>query len=183
MTMGQELSNASIIRFFAAERDRLIAYVHHLIDDAAARDGEDIVQDVALSILSRPDILIPIETVSAYVYQSLRNRVIDYFRRPKIMISLDDSLNDDDMLSLADALSGTAPDAESEAARSELRRQITEAIEGLPDDQKAVVVETEVNGRKFSDLSEEWNIPIGTLLARKARGMAKVRESLRDFKP
>jgi RNA polymerase sigma factor (sigma-70 family) len=182
MTMGQESSNASIIRFLVAERDRLIAYVHHLIDDAAARDGEDIVQDVALSILSRPDILIPIETLSSYVYQSLRNRVIDHFRRPKIMIPLDESL-DDDSLSLANEFVGAAPDAESEAARSELRRRITEAIEELSDDQKAVVVETEMNGRKFSDLSEEWNIPIGTLLARKARAMAKVRQSLREFKP
>lgn len=181
--MGQESSNASIIRFLVAERDRLIAYVRHLIDDAAARDGEDIVQDVALSILSRPDVFIPIEALSAYVYQSLRNRVIDYFRRPKIMIPLDDSLTDDDRLCIADALSGTAPDAESEAVRSELRQRITEAIEGLSDDQKAVVVETEVNGRKFSDLSEAWNIPVGTLLARKARAMAKVRQSLREFKP
>ncbi len=50
---------ASIAEFFSSERDRLVRYVRRLIDDNAERDGEDIVQDVALSLLSRTDVLVP----------------------------------------------------------------------------------------------------------------------------
>ena len=59
----------------------MIAYVRRLIDDAAERDSEDIVQDVFLNIFDRADITMPIENAAAYVYQALRNKVIDYLRK------------------------------------------------------------------------------------------------------
>ena len=40
-----------------------------------------------------------------------------------------------------------------------------------------------MNGRTFRELSEEWGVPLGTLLARKSRAIAKVREALREFEP
>jgi RNA polymerase sigma factor (sigma-70 family) len=169
--------------FFSAERNRLVSYVRRLIDDTAERDGEDIVQDVALSLFDRADVLMPIEAVSAYVYQSLRHRVIDHLRRRRDIVSLDQPLDDEGGSSLLDQLSGALPDVEEEATRFELRRKIYEAIEGLPDQQKAIVIETELNGRSFRDLSGEWGIPVGTLLARKSRALARVRESLQEFKP
>jgi DNA-directed RNA polymerase specialized sigma24 family protein len=32
--------------------------------------------------------------------------------------------------------------------------------------------------RSFKDLAGEWRVPIGTLLARKSRGLEKIREQL-----
>jgi RNA polymerase sigma factor (sigma-70 family) len=172
----------SIAHFFTAERVRLISYARRLIDDAADRDGEDIVQDVALSLFSRTDVLLPIETLSAYVYQSLRNRVIDYLRRRRFVVSLDEPVDDEEGPSFVHLLSDSLADVEEEVTRSELRRSIFEAIERLSDEQKAVVIETELNGRSFRELSEEWGIPVGTLLARKSRALAKCRESLRELR-
>jgi RNA polymerase sigma factor (sigma-70 family) len=99
------------------------------------------------------------------------------------MVSIDDHIEDEDGPSAPLQLSDVFQDVEKEASRSELRRCIIEAIEALPDEQKAVIIETELNGRSFRELSEEWDIPLGTLLARKSRAFAKVRESLREFKP
>ena len=183
MGMSAEMGKISIAEFFTTERNRLIRYVRHLIDDAADRDGEDIVQDVALNLFSRADVLMPIETLSAYVYQSLRNRVIDYLRRRRDVVSLDESIDENGELSLVQQLSDSLSDVEKEVTRAELRKSIVSAIEELPGEQKAVVIETELNGRSFRDLSREWGIPIGTLLARKSRALAKIRESLREFKP
>jgi RNA polymerase sigma factor (sigma-70 family) len=183
MGMGAQTGKMSIAEFLTAERDRLIGYVRHLIDDAAERDGEDIVQDVALNLFSRADVLMPIETLSAYVYQSLRNRVIDYLRQRKNVISLDESIDENGESSLLQRLSDSLSDAEKEVSRAELRKLIVNAIEHLPSEQKAVVIETEFNGQSFRDLSRDWGIPIGTLLARKSRALAKIRESLREFKP
>jgi RNA polymerase sigma factor (sigma-70 family) len=182
MTKKPEPARGAIATFFSAERNRLVAYVRRLIDDAGDRDGEDVVQEVALAILSRPDFLIPIETLSSYVYQSLRNRVIDHFRRPAPMLSLDESRDENGDRTLADLLAPSAQDVESEVTRSELKRRITEAIDKLPWDQREIVIETEFKGRKFADLSEEWGSPVGTLLARKSRAMAKMRKSLKEYK-
>jgi RNA polymerase sigma factor (sigma-70 family) len=183
MGMSAQTGKMFIAEFFTTERDRLIRYVRHLINDAAERDGEDIVQDVALTLFSRADVLMPIETLSAYVYQSLRNRVIDYLRRRRNVVSLDDSIDENGESSLVQQLSETLSDAEKEVSRAELRKSIVSAIESLSGEQKAVVIETELNGRSFRDLSIEWGIPIGTLLARKSRALAKIRESLLEFKP
>jgi RNA polymerase sigma factor (sigma-70 family) len=181
--MNQQNARTAVGDFLSAERNRLVSYVRRLIDDTAERDGEDIVQDVALSLFDRADVLMPIEAVSAYVYRSLRHRVIDHLRRRRDIVSLDRPLDDEGGSSLLDHLSGAVPDGEEEATRSELRRRIYEAIEGLSAEQKAVVIETELNGRSFRDLSGEWGIPVGTLLARKSRALARVRESLQEFKP
>jgi DNA-directed RNA polymerase specialized sigma24 family protein len=40
------------------------------------------------------------------------------------------------------------------------------------------VLATELEGRSFKDLAEEWQTPIGTLLARKHRAVQALRESL-----
>ena len=58
-----------------------------------------------------------------------------------------------------------------------------EAIAGLSDEHKAVVIETEFNGRGYKELSEAWGIPQGTLLARKHRAISKVRQALEDLRP
>lgn len=176
------MGKMSIARFLADERKRLVAYVRRLIDDAADRDGEDIVQDVAMNLFSRADVLMPIETLSAYVYQALRNRVTDVLRRRRETDPLDDGSGDEGSGPVRQ-LPGILADAEKELARKELKRRIFEAIDGLPDEQKAVVIETELNGRSFRELSVEWGIPLGTLLARKSRAIAKVREALREFAP
>jgi RNA polymerase sigma factor (sigma-70 family) len=174
---------ASIAQFFIDERDRLVRYARRLIDDNAERDGEDIVHDVVLSLLGRAELLEPIESLSAYVYESLRHRVIDHLRNRRFSVPFDESDNEGDALSFEYALFEDRADLEREATLAELRRSIVEAIEALPEDQQRIIVETEMKGRTFRELSEEWAVPVGTLLARKSRAIAKVRESLREFKP
>jgi RNA polymerase sigma factor (sigma-70 family) len=167
--------------FFSTERNRLVGYVRRMINDAADRDGEDIVQEVALSLFSRADISLPIENLSAYVYQALRNRVVDYLRRKRDVVSFDEPLNKGDELSLKDMLSDPALGADARISECEIRQRIYEAIDTLPDDQKAVLIETDFQGRSFRELSQEWDVPVGTLLARKSRALARLRTALVDM--
>ena len=173
----------SIAEFLVTERDKLVGYVRRLVDDNADRDGEDIVQDVALSLLARTDVLESVESLPAYVYQSLRNRVIDYLRSRKSFVPFDESDEEESGGTIAYMLQEGDLDFDKEITLSELRESIFGAIDDLPDDQKAVVVETEMYGRTFRELSEEWGVPLGTLLARKSRAMAKVRDALKEFRP
>ena len=172
-----------LIEFFTGERKRLVGYARRLIADAADRDGEDIVQDVALNLFGRADVSLPIEHLSAYVYQAVRNRVVDALRRRRDMVSLDESPGNVEGASLADILADPALEADMLTDRHELRRRLFEALDDLPDDQKAVLIETEFHGRSFQELSEAWDAPVGTLLSRKSRAVAKVRAALQDLKP
>jgi RNA polymerase sigma factor (sigma-70 family) len=176
-------SEQSWSEFFSRERKRLVGYVRTLIDDAADRDGEDIVQDVALGIFDKGDITAPIENFSAYVYQALRNRAVDYFRRRRNAASLDEELPDYRGLVLADVLADLSNDASEAVTCEEIGRDLDCAIAMLDEKYRSVFLATEIDGRTFRELSEKWKVPIGTLLARKSRAMKKIRESLCEMDP
>jgi DNA-directed RNA polymerase specialized sigma24 family protein len=38
-----------------------------------------------------------------------------------------------------------------------------------------------MEGRSFRQLSEEWGVPVGTLLARKSRALKKIKKMLDDW--
>ena len=180
--MSPEMRREKLAAFFRTEHRRLVCYVKRRIDDTAERDGEDIVQDVALNIFNHADIAIPIENISAYIYRSLRNRVIDYLRKRKgHLISLDSEISDQKKLSLADMLQDYRYHPGMEIDKKKIRQRVYEAIESLTDDQKAIIIETEFEGHCFRELSAKWDIPIGTLLARKSRALKKIRDALGDL--
>jgi RNA polymerase sigma factor (sigma-70 family) len=174
MTEAQHKSKAD---FFRRERGRLVGYVRSLIDDAADRESEDIVQDVVLGLFEQADISAPIENFAAYVYQSLRNRVIDVFRRRRSQESLDTGLV------LADLLADMSYDVDREIDRREIHRDLNTAISMLDENHRTIVVATELQGLTFKELSDRWKVPLGTLLARKSRAMKKLKEALLSIDP
>jgi RNA polymerase sigma factor (sigma-70 family) len=179
--MDSEKQPDRVIDFFRNERRRLIRYVRRWIDDTAERDGEDIVQDVMLSIFNRADVTIPIENLTAYVYQALRNRAIDFLRKKKMMaVAVEDEMQPDTHLTLADLLPDSCFRADSALDFKERRQRLLRAIESLSDHDKAIIIETEFEGRTFRELAEQWNVPIGTLLARKSRALKRIKEAVSD---
>lgn len=175
--MKDKTRSGALARFFIAERSRLVAYVRRLIDDAADRDGEDIVQDVMLNLFNMADVTMPVEDLAAYVYRSIRNRVIDIMRkRDPDEVSLD--ADGAGALSLGDILSDSRYDTAMNADRNETREALYRAIDSLDDDHRAIIIMTEFEGRSFREISDALDVPIGTLLSRKSRAMAKIREQL-----
>ena len=70
-----------ISRFFKDEYSRMNSYVKQRIDDMASRDSEDIIQDVMLGVFEAADVSGPVENLAAYIYSSLRNRIVDILRK------------------------------------------------------------------------------------------------------
>lgn len=177
-------NRTAIAEFFRREYGRLAGFVRTLIDEAAEFESEDIVQDVALNLFSRADVTAPIEDVASYVYQALRNRVIDLFRSRRKMVPLDRPLDTEEgSVTLKDILIDDNPNIDRMIDSKETKQRVFRAIETLPDEQKAVLIATEFEGRSFAELSSRWEIPIGTLLARKSRAMAKLRRVITEEKP
>jgi len=174
--MTAESKKNKISDFFRTEKERLVHYVRRLIDDTAEYDGEDILQEVMLNVFSRADITAPIENLSGYIYQSLRNRIVDLLRKRKgFSAFLEDELYEQSDISLSDILFDPRYDTFKLVEKKEMHRNMFEAIETLNMDEKAVIIATELEERSFSELSKEWDIPIGTLLARKSRALRKIR--------
>lgn len=171
----------SLAEFVSKNNSNLVNFVRTKLADTARRDSEDIVQDVILGLLDRPDITDPILNMSAYVFRALKNRIIDEYRKPGNNVkSLDET--DSDQLSLYDILPDLKFEPEGSYAREKLADEINEAVSSLPLDQQEVIIETEFNGISFKELSQRKNTPLGTLLARKHRGLSEVKRKLNHIK-
>ncbi|HOO71617.1 MAG TPA: sigma-70 family RNA polymerase sigma factor [Spirochaetota bacterium] len=164
--------------FLKNEYARMKHYVRGILAEAADRDSEDIVNEVMARLFEKANVSAPIEDMAAYVYRSLRNNVIDILRRRKAGI---DSM--DDERSPASRLSaGVVYGPEKMYEKKEIQERINRAIESLPDELRNVFLMNELDGKTFKAIAEETGIPSGTLMARKARAMGILRDTLKDYK-
>jgi RNA polymerase sigma factor (sigma-70 family) len=179
--VSAESEKTRIADYFRVEKNRLVNYVRRWVQDAADRDSEDIVQDVMVNLFNAADITAPIENLSAYVYRSLYNRIVDGFRRRRKNLSLEDTIDEQGGLTLKDTLSDIRYDAHDALERSEIREIIHDALDNLSIEQRRVFIATEIEGQTFRDLSDRWEIPLGTLLSQKYRAVQKIRHALAPY--
>jgi RNA polymerase sigma factor (sigma-70 family) len=179
--VSAESEKNRVATFFREEKSRLLHYVRRWVHDTADRDSEDIVQDVMVNIFNAADVTAPVENLSAYIYRSLYNRIVDGFRRKRKYVSLESTVDEHEELALKDTLSDIRYDAHSALERSEIREIIHDALDKLSTDQRRVFVATEMEGRTYRDLSDTWDIPVGTLLSQKHRAVKKIREALTPY--
>lgn len=66
------------------------------------------------------------------------------------------------------------------AERLELRRVLEAALQRLPDDQRVVVVLSDVQGYSYDDIAAATGISLGTVKSRLSRGRGRLRELLRE---
>jgi len=172
-----------LYRFFGGEHNRLVAFLLSRDRDLDLATAQDLVADLLLHLINRVVPLAPIRNLSAYIFRSLNNLLIDQKRQSKRSVPLESPIpSDGEELSLLDLLtSEDSPPLECE--QTELRKRLFEAIESLKPDQRAVVVAHMLMGRTFEELSDEWQTPIGTLLERKHRAIKILREKLSDLNP
>ena len=170
--------------FVLAEYGKLVLYVRRAIADSADREAEDVVQDVIVNLFEKADITIPIENLAAYVYQSLKNRIVDIFRKRAAspQISLDDNISNgaNEGLSLADVIRDVRSHTASEEEKKEMYTHLYNAIEALNDKEKIVLVATEFEEVPFGKLSRQLRVPMGTLLARKSRAIKKIKNTMKN---
>jgi len=179
--MSPEERKRRFTEFFKRDYKKLLQYVHRLIDDTADRDAEDIIQDVMLNLYDKSDLTIPIDNLSAYIYKSLKNRVVDLFRKRELKVINSDSI-DTENLSLDYIFDKIDNDPFTELEKQELYDVLYRSIDSLDENEKHLIIATEFDHISFRSLSEAWGIPIGTLLSRKTRAINKIKNSLKQRK-
>jgi RNA polymerase sigma factor (sigma-70 family) len=174
-----EQSRARLGEVFGREKERLLRFVEKQLFGGSDGEAEDIVSDVAYNLLRRADVVGEIENLTAYIYRSLTNRVMDRGRQGVPTLSLDAVREEGET---AFDVEDERPGPQLAVLQAELRQQLVDAIGKLGPQERAVWLATEIDGRSFRDLAEEWDEPIGTLLSRKSRATAKLRELLSEYK-
>lgn len=153
--------------FFDEEYHSLKGYVQSKVNNTTERDAEDIVQDVALRIFSRPHDAIPITNVAGFVYNSIKNRIIDIMRA-KTERKYDSEGIDTQWAEFAELFYGNADNAYSE----EMKNQLKTAIMKLKPSYRDIIIAVDFEGYTYKEISEQTGIPKGTLMSRRHRAVS-----------
>jgi RNA polymerase sigma factor (sigma-70 family) len=161
------------------EQTRLRNFIRRRVPDEG--DAEDILQDVFYELVEAYRLMQPIEQVGAWLFRVARNRITDLFRKHTPAAILEVAVTqDEEALTIEDLL--PSPDAGPEAAyaRAVLLEELEAALEELPQEQRAVFVTHEIEGRSFKELAVEIGVSVNTLLSRKHYAVTHLRERLRS---
>lgn len=160
------------------ERGWLGNFIRRRVPDAS--EAEDILQDVFYEFVAAYRLPEPIEQVGAWLFRVARNRIIDRFRKKKEG-PFPEVSGDDEGTWLDEVL--PSPDAGPEAAyaRAVLLEELYAALAELPEEQRAVFIAHELEGRSFKELAAESGVGVNTLLARKRYAVLHLRARLQVF--
>jgi len=156
------------------ERSRLGNFIRKRIGNP--EEAEDILQDVFYEFVEEYRLPESIEQASAWLFRVARNRIIDRFRKKKeVPIS---ETGDEEEYRLDLALPSPDAGPEAEYARAVLLDALRQALDELPEAQREVFVEHELEGRSFKEIAAQSGVAINTLLARKRYAVLHLREQL-----
>jgi RNA polymerase sigma factor (sigma-70 family) len=181
--MKVEKEHKGLKLFISSEYKSLVSYVRRYFNEKYYDvSAEDIVQDVAVNLFSKLDIDGQLENIAGYVYRSIRNRIADFQRKSKKEVPFNKFSDDEG----EEHYSENIPQEEiklNEIDDEVFYDSIHKALDQLSPNQQMVFVATEIDGYTFEELSDELDIPIGTLLSWKHRGVKKLKEIIRpdDF--
>jgi RNA polymerase sigma factor (sigma-70 family) len=178
MALEQDQRISEVVK---REQSRLRNFIRRRVPDP--RDAEDILQDVFYELVEANRLLMPIERVTGWLFRVARNRITDLFRQNKPERFGDAAVagEDDERLPLEDLL--PSPDAGPEAlyARNVLLDELELAVDELPEEQRAVFVAHELEGRSFKAMAAETGVSVNTLLSRKRYAVLHLRERLQSI--
>jgi RNA polymerase sigma factor (sigma-70 family) len=178
MALEQDQRISEVVK---RERSRLGNFIRRRVPDPA--DAEDILQEVFYELVEANRLLMPIEHVTGWLFRVARNRITDLFRKKRPESFSDAALTGEDgeLLRIEDLL--PSPDAGPEAlfVRNALLDEVELALDELPEEQREVFVEHELEGRSFKEMAAESGVSVNTLLSRKRYAVLHLRERLQSL--
>jgi len=119
-------------------------------------DAEDILQEVWYQFSNQPETE-AIDQVSGWLHRVARNKIIDKYRKKQDELIEDYSYEDDEgeELGFKDILLAETTSPEMENLKELFWQHLFDALEELPEEQRYVFVQHELEERSFREIAEE----------------------------
>ena len=157
---------------------RLLGFIRKRVNNEA--DAEDILQDVWYQLTTTVDTE-PIEQVGSWLFTVARNKITDRYRKKKpesldnLLVGLDEESEGPDLSAI---LLDNSQNPEAIHLRSLFWKTLQEALQELPEEQRAVFVWNELGDLSFKEIAEMTGENVNTLLSRKRYAVLFLRERL-----
>lgn len=169
-----------IEQLFRTDRNKYLGFIRQRVRNQ--EDAEDILQDVFANVIAASkDVNKPIDNLASWVFTSVRNRIIDSYRKKKTDTFADlgtAEQHEEGMDTVERFLGDYSYSPEQDLVRETIWQAVLEGLEELPPEQKYVFVKNEFEGVSFREMSEEIGVNINTLLARKRYAVLYLRKKL-----
>ncbi|MDX5361970.1 MAG: RNA polymerase sigma factor [Alphaproteobacteria bacterium] len=135
-------------------------------------EGDDLVQSACVKALSGLDRFRPGTRLDSWMYRIVQTLWIDRARMARRRATAPDP----DAIAAAsdEGLAARRPDDRLTLAR------VRQAVQDLPEDQRAVLVLVAIEGLSYREAAETLEIPIGTVMSRLARARARLAPMIGD---
>jgi RNA polymerase sigma factor (sigma-70 family) len=145
-------------------------------------DAEDILQEVWYQLSNQPETA-AIEQVSGWLHRVARNKIIDRYRKKQDELIDDYTYEDEEgeSLGIKDILLAESNSPELENLKELFWQQLFDALEELPEEQRYVFVQNELEERSFREIAEETGDNIKTLISRKGYAVKHLRKRLESL--
>ena len=178
----QELSQDDRDRLFAEQAipliDQLFGAALGMTRNRA--DAEDLVQETFMKAYTKFHQYQQGTNIKAWLYRILTNTYITHYRKaqrsPKR--SGGEEVEDWQLAAAASHDEKGLVSAEAEALDNIPSSQLRTALESLSEDQRVVVLLSDVEGFAYKEIADMLDIPIGTVMSRLHRGRRNLREGL-----
>ncbi|MBQ6715922.1 MAG: sigma-70 family RNA polymerase sigma factor [Clostridia bacterium] len=137
-------------------------------------DAQDCLQDAMLRIYKALPSFKGQSSFSTWAYRITMNTCLDDLRRKKVRQA--QSL--DQMLEIGWSPVDENNSTERHIENSELKRNLSKAIQTLPEEMRAAVVLRDVQGFSYEEIASILSTNVGTVKSRISRGREKLREIL-----
>ena len=119
----------------------------------------------------------------AWLLRTVTNACYDELRRQKRRPTtpLEPEMDDGEEMEAPRWLADPSMSPEEEAEVDELGHAIQHCLDELPDEFRAVVVLTDIQGMDYKEVSAAVRVPLGTIKSRLARARLRMRECLQGF--
>lgn len=156
---------------------KLLSFIRPKVNNS--EDAEDILQEVWFQFSNLTNIS-EIVNVGSWLYTVSRNKITDSYRKKKTE-NLEDFVHEDEdgSFSIKDVLLlDDSENPELLAFREEVWKELFSALEELPEKQKTVFVEHEIEGKKLQEIANEQGENIKTIISRKNYAIQHLRKRM-----
>ncbi|MEO8068195.1 MAG: sigma-70 family RNA polymerase sigma factor [Flavobacteriales bacterium] len=141
-------------------------------------DAEDVVQDVWVQLSSQPEVE-AIEQVSGWLHRVARNKITDRYRKKKTLALEDHAYEDEEGgINFREILLAVDDDPDTRMLRDIFWEELSAALDELPEKQRLVFVENELEDRTLQAIADEQGENLKTIISRKRYAVLHLRQRL-----
>jgi RNA polymerase sigma-70 factor (ECF subfamily) len=155
-------------------QDRLYNTVYRLVGNA--EDARDAVQETFLSAYQSLAGFKGDSLFFTWLYRIAINHAISMKRKQRVVLRLGPTLESGAAAEPADPSEAAQPGRALEMAEDE--RRIHDALGRLSGEHRAVLILKDMEGRKYEEMAELLEVPVGTIRSRLHRARLELREIL-----